>query len=139
MDLALPFVGACSVVSLAGDPIKATVVVPGGAHHRTDVVDRGSRHPADAARHLDRRAWVPGSVLVCDGGVPPPEDPARPEEGIIAVAASMLTAVYFMLRDGVEYRDLGGRFLTERDKQETTKRLLRRLRNLGVNVEVKAA
>lgn len=62
-----------------------------------------------------------------------------PKKAIVAVAASMLTAAYFMLRDGVEYRDLGGRYFTERDKHETTKRLLRRLRDLGVEVEVKAA
>lgn len=62
-----------------------------------------------------------------------------PKKAIVAVAASMLTAAYFMLRDGVEYHDLGGRFFTQRDKQETTKRLLRRLRDLGVEVEVKAA
>jgi transposase len=62
-----------------------------------------------------------------------------PKKAIVAVAASMLTAAYVMLRDGVEYHDLGGRFFTERDKQETTKRLLRRLRDLGVEVEVKAA
>lgn len=60
-----------------------------------------------------------------------------PKKAIIAVAASMLTAAYFMLRDGVEYRDLGGRFFTERDKAETAKRLLRRLRHLGLEVEVK--
>jgi transposase len=62
-----------------------------------------------------------------------------PKKAIVAVAASMLTAVYFMLRDGVEYRDSGGRYFTERDKQETTKHLLRRLRDLGVVVEVKVA
>jgi transposase len=62
-----------------------------------------------------------------------------PKKAIIAVAASMLTAAYVMLRDGVEYRDLGSRYFTDRDKQETTKRLLRRLRDLGVQVEVKAA
>lgn len=62
-----------------------------------------------------------------------------PKKAIVAVAASMLTAVYFMLRDGVEYRDLGGRFFTERDRDDTTKRLIRRLRQLGVEVEVKAA
>jgi transposase len=62
-----------------------------------------------------------------------------PKKAIVAVAASMLTAAYFMLRDGVEYHDLGGRFFTERDKQETTTRLLRRLRDLGVQVEVRAA
>jgi transposase len=62
-----------------------------------------------------------------------------PKKAIVAVAASMLTAAYFMLRDGVEYHDLGGRYFTQRDKQETAKRLLRRLRDLGVQVEVKAA
>jgi transposase len=62
-----------------------------------------------------------------------------PKKAIVAVAASMLTAAYFMLRDGVEYRDLGGRFFNDRDKAETTKRLLRRLRDLGVDVEVKVA
>ena len=62
-----------------------------------------------------------------------------PKKAIVAVAASMLTAAYFMLRDGVEYRDLGGRHFTDRDKRETTKRLLRRLRDLGLEVEVKAA
>ena len=29
------------------------------------------------------------------------------KKAILAVAASMLTAAYYMLRDGVEYRDLG--------------------------------
>jgi transposase len=62
-----------------------------------------------------------------------------PKKAIIAVAASMLTSAYVMLRDGVEYRDLGGRYFTDRDVKETTKRLLRRLRELGVHVEVTAA
>jgi transposase len=62
-----------------------------------------------------------------------------PKKAIVAVAASMLTAAYFMLRDGVEYHDLGGRYFVDRDKQQLTKSLLRRLRDLGVVVEVKAA
>ena len=57
----------------------------------------------------------------------------------MAVAASMLTAVYFMLRDEKDYHDLGGRYLADRDKERITKNLLRRLQNLGVVVEVKAA
>ena len=44
-----------------------------------------------------------------------------------------------MLRDGVEYRDLGPRQFTNRDKETLTMRLLERLRTLGVAVEVKAA
>ena len=51
----------------------------------------------------------------------------------------MLTAAYYMLRDGVEYHDLGGRYFVDRDKDHLTKRLLQRLRDLGVVVEVKAA
>jgi transposase len=62
-----------------------------------------------------------------------------PKKAIVAVAASMLTAAYFILRDGVEYHDLGGRYFVDRDKQQLTKSLLRRLRDLGVVVEVKAA
>jgi transposase len=62
-----------------------------------------------------------------------------PKKAIVAVAASMLTAAYYMLRDGVEYIDLGGRFFETRDKQQLADRLLRLLRDLGVSVEVKAA
>ena len=62
-----------------------------------------------------------------------------PKKAILAVAASMLTAAYFMLRDGVEYHDLGPQHLAQRDKEQVAKRLLQRLRDLGVNVEVKAA
>ena len=62
-----------------------------------------------------------------------------PKKAIIAVAASMLTAVYFMLRDEKDYHDLGGRYLADRDKERVKQRLLRRLHDLGVVVEVKAA
>ena len=62
-----------------------------------------------------------------------------PKKAIIAVAASMLTAVYFMLRDEKDYHDLGGRYLADRDKERVKQRLLRRLQDLGVVVEVKAA
>ena len=36
------------------------------------------------------------------------------KKAILAVAGSMLTAVYHMLRDGVEYHDLGPRYFLER-------------------------
>ncbi|GEM_PF-3939133 len=36
----------------------------------------------------------------------------------MAVAASMLQATYFMLRDGVEYRDLGSDHFDRRDKSK---------------------
>ena len=62
-----------------------------------------------------------------------------PKKAIVAVAASMLTAAYFMLRNEKDYHDLGGRYLADRDKHRTTQRLLRRLHHLGVEVEVKTA
>ena len=61
------------------------------------------------------------------------------KKAILAVASSMLTAAYFMLRDGVEYHDLGARHFEQRDKEQLAKRLLQRLRDLGLAVEVKAA
>ena len=61
------------------------------------------------------------------------------KKAILAVASSMLTAAYFMLRDGVEYHDLGSRHFEQRDKEQLAKRLLQRLRDLGVAVEVRAA
>ena len=62
-----------------------------------------------------------------------------PKKAIIAVAASMLTAAYDMLRDGVEYRDLGADHVERRDKATLAKRLLARLHDLGFNVELRAA
>jgi len=60
-----------------------------------------------------------------------------PKKAILAVAASMLTAVYYMFRDGVEFHDLGAQYFAHHDTEQITNRLLRRLRDLGVEVEVK--
>ena len=62
-----------------------------------------------------------------------------PKKAILAVASSMLTAAYIMLRDSVEYHDLGPHHFEQRDKERMTKRLLERLRILGVTVQVTAA
>ena len=62
-----------------------------------------------------------------------------PKKAIMAVAASILTAVYFMLREGVAYRDLGHDYFDRLDKAKTVNRLLRRLKDLGCEVELKTA
>jgi len=62
-----------------------------------------------------------------------------PKKAMVAVAASMLTAVFYMLRNGVVYTDLGPRYLDEHDKTRLTTRLVRRLEALGNIVEIKAA
>ena len=59
------------------------------------------------------------------------------KKAIIAVAASMLTAAYYMLRDGVEYHDLGADHFDRRDREKVIARLVRRLSNLGCEVELK--
>jgi len=61
-----------------------------------------------------------------------------PKKAILAIAASMLTAVYHMLRDGVEFHDLGADYFAHHDKHQIAKRLLRRLHDLGVEVDVKS-
>jgi transposase len=59
-----------------------------------------------------------------------------PQKAICAVAASILTAVYHMLKDGTLYHDLGPDHFHRRSKITQTQRLVRRLQNLGYTVEV---
>jgi transposase len=60
------------------------------------------------------------------------------KKAILAVAASMLNASYFMLRDGVDYRDLGADHFDRFDRRKTIRRLVRRLEDLGCHVEISA-
>jgi transposase len=61
------------------------------------------------------------------------------KKAIMAVAASMLTAVYHMLRNGMPYRDLGADHLDQRDRHHVANRLIKRLGAMGYSVEVKTA
>jgi hypothetical protein len=54
-----------------------------------------------------------------------------PKKAILAVAASMLTAAYYILRDDVPYRDLGAGNFLRRDKTKLARHLVRRLQDLG--------
>jgi len=62
-----------------------------------------------------------------------------PKKAAIAVAASMLTAAYYILRDEVDYRDLGADYFTRRDKARVAHRLAARIRDLGYEVELREA
>lgn len=62
-----------------------------------------------------------------------------PMKAIIAVAASMLTAAFHMLTTGREYLDLGAAHFDRRDHAKLTKRLVRRLEDLGLKVTVEQA
>ena len=62
-----------------------------------------------------------------------------PKKAILAVAASILTAAYHILKAEVTYHDLGADYFERRDKAHITRRLIRRLEQLGLSVEVKSA
>jgi len=57
-----------------------------------------------------------------------------PKKAIMAVAASILTAIYHMLKDGTLYHDLGANHFQSRSKGQQTKRLVKRLADLGYDV-----
>jgi hypothetical protein len=59
-----------------------------------------------------------------------------PKRAAMAVAHSILVISYHVLRDRTPYRELGGNFFDERDRQATEKRLVRRLEGLGYHVEL---
>jgi transposase len=67
--------------------------------------------------------------------VPAYQAPAGAKKTILAVAISMLTAAYHMLRDGVEYADLGADYFSHHDTGKTIQRLLKRLADLGCQIK----
>jgi transposase len=60
-----------------------------------------------------------------------------PQKAICAVAASILTAVYHMLKNGTPYEDLGPDHFLRRSKTTQTQHLVRRLQHLGYAVDIK--
>jgi transposase len=61
------------------------------------------------------------------------------KKAIGAVAASMLTAAYHMLKDGTFYQDLGADHFDRRAKGAATKRLIAKLESLGYDVTLTPA
>jgi transposase len=58
------------------------------------------------------------------------------KKAIGAVAASMLTAAYHMLKDGTLYQDLGANHFNNQDKAKQALRLVNRLQSLGFAVQI---
>ena len=57
-----------------------------------------------------------------------------PKKAAIAVAASLLTAAYHMLKNGTFHQDLGADFLVKRDKARIVTKLASRIKGLGYDV-----
>lgn len=58
-------------------------------------------------------------------------------KAVIAVANSMLRAIFHILQRGTSYQDLGKDFFDRRDREGLTKSLCKRLTDLGYSVELK--
>ena len=61
------------------------------------------------------------------------------KKAAVAVAASILTIVYHMLRDGTCYQDLGPEYFGRRNSAKIAARLANRIRNLGFHVDIRAS
>lgn len=59
-----------------------------------------------------------------------------PKKAICAVAASLLTAIYHMLKDGTGHRDLGASYFDRRSIDAKAKRLVSQLTKLGFQVQL---
>jgi len=59
-----------------------------------------------------------------------------PKKAACAVAASILTTVYHMLKNGTEFKDLGPGHFDRRSTDVKAKRLLAQLANLGFNAQL---
>jgi hypothetical protein len=62
-----------------------------------------------------------------------------PKKAIVAVAASILTTVYHLLRDGTVHQDLGTGHFDTLNRDRAAKSLVKRLQALGFAVEVRPA
>jgi transposase len=61
------------------------------------------------------------------------------KKAIVAVAASLLTTIYHMLKDGTCYQDLGADHFARRNPEREARKLAERIRSLGFAVDIRAA
>lgn len=64
--------------------------------------------------------------------LPPDRAQAGAKKAIVAVAAAMLRAIHYMLRDGAPYRERGAEHFTAIEREQVTKRVPKQLEQLGV-------
>ncbi len=60
------------------------------------------------------------------------------KKAALAVAHTILTIAYYVLKRGVPYQDLGRNYFDQRHSKQTAKRLIKRLADLGYKVTVQA-
>jgi transposase len=60
------------------------------------------------------------------------------KRALVAVAHTLLTIMYYVLKRQEPYRELGGNYFDERDRSAVKRRLVKRLQNLGYNVSLES-
>jgi len=61
------------------------------------------------------------------------------KRAVVAVAHTTLVIVYHVLRDRVEYQELGPNYFDQRDREAAVHRTVHRIQRLGYKVTVEAA
>lgn len=59
------------------------------------------------------------------------------KKALMAISHKLLVAAYFILRDKIPYKELGYDFLLQKRKTNQVNSHLKKLRELGVEVEIK--
>jgi len=57
----------------------------------------------------------------------------------VAVAHSILTICYYMIKDGTSYNELGGDYFLKQNEEQAVKRSVKRLESLGYTVKIEPA
>ena len=61
------------------------------------------------------------------------------KRAVVAIAHSMLLAIYHMIRDNTPYRELGANWLDKRSAESKGKTLVKQLERLGYRVQLAPA
>jgi len=61
------------------------------------------------------------------------------KKAVVAVGHHVLAIAYYIMRDGVDYRELGPEYFARRDRERATQRHLRQLQALGYRVTLEPA
>jgi len=61
------------------------------------------------------------------------------KKAVVAVGHQLLEIAYYIMRDGVDYRELGAQYFARRDRERATQRHLRQLEALGYRVTLESA
>jgi transposase len=61
------------------------------------------------------------------------------KKAVVAVGHQILEIAYYIMRDGVDYRELGAEYFARRDRDRATQRHLRQLEALGYRVTLESA